>query len=76
MPVLYLYACVTFMLLISVFSNLGVEVNSATTTDMLNSSIPYKTCTLDSHNGVQVLWYQRLQDVPRGRLLYTWFYNI
>jgi hypothetical protein len=46
----------------------GTDGDSPTSAaaDTLSSAIPYKTCTLNSHHGIQASWYQRLQDVPRG----------
>ena len=36
------------------------------TGDEVPSSIPYKTCILDNHSGVEASWYQRLEEVPQG----------
>ncbi len=31
-------------------------------------SSPYQSCRLEAHGGVEVHWYKKLEDVPRGEL--------
>ncbi len=31
-------------------------------------SSPYQSCRLEAHSGVEVHWYKKLEDVPKGEL--------